>query len=135
MTVVAPETGIGKNAVTHWKVIERYGYTTLVECILETGRTHQIRAHMKAIGHPLFADERYGGMEVLRGERSSTYKAFINNCFKLCPRQALHAKTLGFVHPTTGKQMDFTSELPDDLNAVIQKWRDYINGTTRNTME
>lgn len=135
MTVVAPESGIGKPAVTHWRVIERYGYTTLVECILETGRTHQIRAHMKAIGHPLFADERYGGMEVLRGERSSSYKAFINNCFKLCPRQALHAKTLGFVHPVTGKQMDFTSELPDDLNAVIRKWRDYINGTTRNTME
>lgn len=127
MTVMHPDSGIGKPAVTHWRVIERYGYTTLVECILETGRTHQIRAHMKSIGHPLFADERYGGMEVLRGERSSSYKAFINNCFKLCPRQALHAKTLGFVHPVTGEQMDFTSKLPDDLGALIEKWRNFIN--------
>ena len=133
MTVTAPDSGIGKPAVTHWRVIERYGYTTLVECILETGRTHQIRAHMKHIGHPLFADERYGGMEILRGERSSPYKAFINNCFKLCPRQALHAKTLGFVHPVTNKQMDFTSELPEDLGAVIRKWQEFIAGTTRNT--
>lgn len=133
MTVTAPDSGIGKPAVTHWRVIERYGYTTLVECILETGRTHQIRAHMKHIGHPLFADERYGGMEILRGERSSSYKAFINNCFKLCPRQALHAKTLGFVHPVTNKQMDFTSELPEDLGAVIRKWQEFIAGTTRNT--
>ncbi len=128
MTVMHPDLGVGKPAVTHWRVIERYGYTTLVECILETGRTHQIRAHMKSIGHPLFADERYGGMEILRGERSSAYKAFINNCFKLCPRQALHAKTLGFVHPVTGKQMDFTSEMPEDLSAVIEKWRVFING-------
>lgn len=128
MTVMHPDSGIGKPAVTHWRVIERYGYTTLVECILETGRTHQIRAHMKSIGHPLFADERYGGMEVLRGEQSSSYKAFISNCFKLCPRQALHAKTLGFVHPVTGEQMDFTSELPEDLGAVIEKWRNFING-------
>lgn len=127
MTVMHPDSGIGKPAVTHWRVIERYGYTTLVECILETGRTHQIRAHMKSIGHPLFADERYGGMEMLRGERSSSYKAFINNCFKLCPRQALHAKTLGFVHPVTGEQMDFTSDLPSDLNALIEKWRAFIN--------
>lgn len=128
MTVMHPDSGIGKPAVTHWRVLERYGYTTLVECILETGRTHQIRAHMKSIGHPLFADERYGGMEVLRGERSSSYRAFISNCFKLCPRQALHAKTLGFVHPVTGEQMDFTSELPEDLGAVIEKWRNFING-------
>ncbi|MDE5986565.1 MAG: RluA family pseudouridine synthase [Prevotella sp.] len=133
MTVTAPDSGIGKPAVTHWRVIERYGYTTLVECILETGRTHQIRAHMKHIGHPLFADERYGGTEILRGERSSSYKAFINNCFKLCPRQALHAKTLGFVHPVTNKQMDFTSELPEDLGAVIRKWQEFITGTTRDT--
>lgn len=133
MTVTAPDSGIGKPAVTHWRVIERYGYTTLVECILETGRTHQIRAHMKHIGHPLFADERYGGMEILRGERSSSYRAFISNCFKLCPRQALHAKTLGFVHPVTNKQMDFTSELPEDLGAVIRKWQEFIAGTTRNT--
>ena len=128
MTVLPPGSETGKPAVTHWRVIERFGYTTLVECILETGRTHQIRAHMKAIGHPLFADERYGGCEILRGERSSAYKAFINNCFKLCPRQALHAQTLGFEHPVTGRQMDFSSPMPEDLEAVIQKWRDFING-------
>lgn len=123
MCVMPPGSDVGKPAVTHWRVIERFGYVTLVECILETGRTHQIRAHMKHIGHPLFADERYGGMEILRGERSSSYKAFINNCFKVCPRQALHARTLGFVHPTTGEQMDFTSEWPEDLGALIEKWR------------
>ena len=128
MTVLPPGSETGKPAVTHWRVIERFGYTTLVECILETGRTHQIRAHMKAIGHPLFADERYGGCEILRGERSSAYKAFINNCFKLCPRQALHAQTLGFEHPVTGRQMDFSSPMPEDLEAVIQMWRDFING-------
>ncbi len=128
MTVTSPDSGIGKPAVTHWRVIERFGYVTLVECILETGRTHQIRAHMRHIGHPLFADERYGGMEVLRGERSSTYKAYIQNCFNLCPRQALHARTLGFVHPKTKKQMDFTSELPDDLRQLIEKWRSYVKG-------
>ena len=135
MCVFPPDSEIGKSAVTHYKVIERFGYVTLVECILETGRTHQIRAHMKHIGHPLFADERYGGMEILRGERSSTYKAFINNCFQLCPRQALHAQTLGFVHPVTGKQMDFTSRMPQDMEQLIEKWRAYIKGTTRNTFE
>ena len=133
MKVFSPESGIGKNAVTHYRVIERYGYTTLVECILETGRTHQIRVHMKHIGHPLFADATYGGEEVLRGQRSSTYKAFINNCFKCCPRQALHAKTLGFIHPITGVQMDFDSEWPDDFRQLIEKWRGYIHGTTQNT--
>ncbi len=133
MTVTSPDSGIGKEAVTHYRVLERFGYVTLVECILETGRTHQIRAHMRHIGHPLFADERYGGMEILRGERSSTYKAFIQNCFSLCPRQALHARTLGFVHPKTGKQMDFTSELPDDLRNLIEKWRAYVKGTTKDT--
>lgn len=133
MTVADINSGIGKPAVTHYKVIERFGYVTLVECILETGRTHQIRAHMKHIGHPLFADERYGGMEILRGERSSSYKAFVQNCFSLCPRQALHARTLGFVHPTTKKQMDFTSELPDDLRSLIDKWRAYVKGTTKDT--
>lgn len=126
MTVLPPGSEMGKPAVTHWRVIERYGYTTLVECILETGRTHQIRAHMKSIGHPLFADERYGGMEILRGERSSSYKAFVNNCFKLCPRQALHARTLGFVHPKTGEQMDFTSEWPEDFGALLHKWQEFI---------
>ncbi len=128
MTVTSPDSGIGKPAVTHWRVIERFGYVTLVECILETGRTHQIRAHMRHVGHPLFADERYGGMEILRGERSSTYKAYIQNCFNLCPRQALHARTLGFVHPKTKKQMDFTSELPADLRQLIEKWRSYVKG-------
>jgi len=115
MTVFPPDSGIGKCAVTHYKVIERFGYVTLIECILETGRTHQIRAHMKYLGHPLFNDERYGGSEILRGERSGSYKQFIQNCFKICPRQALHARTLGFVHPDTGKQMDFTSSLPNDM--------------------
>ena len=128
MTVTAPDSGIGKPAVTHWKVIEKFGYVTLIECILETGRTHQIRAHMKHIGHPLFCDERYGGTEILRGTRSSAYKAFIQNCFKLCPRQALHAKTLGFVHPVTGEQMDFTSDWPQDFSSLIEKWRHYVNG-------
>jgi len=133
MKAFSLESGIGKNAVTHYRVIERYGYTTLVECILETGRTHQIRVHMKHIGHPLFADATYGGEEVLRGQRSSTYKAFINNCFKCCSRQALHAKTLGFIHPITGVQMDFDSEWPDDFRQLIEKWRGYIHGTTQNT--
>ena len=135
MTVYSPESGIGKPAVTHYKVIERFGYVTLVECILETGRTHQIRAHMKNIGHPLFGDERYGGTEMLRGNRSTTYRAFIQNCFKTCHRQALHARTLGFVHPGTGKQMDFTSDLPQDMMLLLDKWRVYMNGTTNDTFE
>lgn len=133
MTVMAPDSGIGKPAVTHYRVIERFGYVTLIECILETGRTHQIRAHMKHIGHPLFGDERYGGCEILRGNRSTTYRAFIQNCFKLCNRQALHARTLGFVHPKTHQQMDFTSALPTDLEALIEKWRAFIMGTTNDT--
>lgn len=133
MKVFDTDSDIGKPAVTHYRVIERYGYTTLVECVLETGRTHQIRAHMKHIGHPLFGDERYGGTEILRGQRSSTYKAFVQNGFKLCPRQALHAKTLGFVHPATGRQMDFDSEWPDDFKQLIDKWRHFIKGTTVDT--
>lgn len=133
MKVFDPDSGIGKSAVTHYRVLERFGYTTLIECILETGRTHQIRAHMKHIGHPLFADETYGGNEVLRGQRSSSYKAYIQNCFKICPRQALHAKTLGFIHPRTGQQLDFTSEWPADFSALIEKWRNFISGTTLNT--
>ena len=128
MTVTSPDSEVGKPAITHYKVVERLGYVTLVECVLETWRTHQIRAHMRSIGHPLFADERYGGTEILRGERSSTYKAFIHNCFKLCPRQALHAQTLGFRHPKTGEQMDFTSPIPADLASVIEKWRVYMKG-------
>ena len=126
MAVFPPDSDTGKPAITHYRVLERYGYTTLVECRLETGRTHQIRAHMKHIGHPLFADERYGGCEILRGERSASYKAYIQNCFKLCPRQVLHARTLGFRHPRTGEQMDFTSPLPDDMQALIDKWRNYL---------
>ena len=135
MTVLPPGSEQGKPAVTHYRVVERFGYVTLVECILETGRTHQIRAHMRHIGHPLFGDERYGGTEILRGNRSSTYKAFIQNCLALCPRQALHAQTLGFVHPTTHQQMDFTSSLPSDMDALIEKWRAYIKGTTNDTFE
>ncbi|MBQ7420229.1 MAG: RluA family pseudouridine synthase [Prevotella sp.] len=125
MAVYPPGSEIGKSAVTHYKVLERYGYVTLVECRLETGRTHQIRAHMRHIGHPLFGDERYGGTEILRGERTASYKAFIQNCFKLCPRQALHARTLGFRHPVTHQQMDFTSELAEDMAALVDKWRNY----------
>ena len=127
MAVFPPDSDTGKPAVTHYRVLERYGYTTLVECRLETGRTHQIRAHMKHIGHPLFADERYGGCEILRGERTASYKAYIQNCFRLCPRQVLHARTLGFRHPRTGEQMDFTSALPDDMQALIEKWRNYLS--------
>lgn len=135
MNVFPPDSEIGKSAVTHYRILERFGYVTLVECILETGRTHQIRAHMKHIGHPLFGDERYGGTEILRGQRSSTYKAFIQNCFKVCNRQALHAKTLGFVHPTTGRQMDFTSELPNDMQQLLDKWSIYVHGTNNDTFE
>ena len=135
MNVFPPDSEIGKSAVTHYRILERFGYVTLVECILETGRTHQIRAHMKNIGHPLFGDERYGGTEILRGQRSSTYKAFIQNCFKVCNRQALHAKTLGFVHPTTGRQMDFTSDLPNDMQQLLNKWSIYVHGTNNDTFE
>lgn len=117
----------GKHAVTHYRVLERLGYVTLVECILETGRTHQIRVHMKHIGHTLFNDKRYGGHEILRGTRFSKYKQFVNNCFDICPRQALHAKTLGFIHPKTGKEMNFTSELPTDMQQLIDKWKGYIS--------
>ena len=127
MAVFPPGSDVGKTAITHYRVLERYGYTTLVECRLETGRTHQIRAHMNHIGHPLFADERYGGTEILRGERTASYKAYIQNCFKLCPRQALHARTLGFVHPVTREQMDFTSPLAADMEQLIDKWRRYVN--------
>lgn len=116
---------IGKPAVTHFKVLERFGYVTLVSCILETGRTHQIRVHMKHIGHPLFNDARYGGDLILKGTTFTKYKQFIDNCFKVLPRQALHAKTLGFVHPTTGTMMRFDTELPQDMQDCIEKWRNY----------
>ncbi|MCD8290451.1 MAG: RluA family pseudouridine synthase [Prevotella sp.] len=127
MTVFPPDSEIGKPAITHYKVLEKFGYVTLVECVLETGRTHQIRAHMKHIGHPVFSDERYGGNMILRGNRTSKYKQFVDNCFALCPRQALHAKTLGFKHPKTGKMMDFSSPLPDDMRLLVEKWRNYTS--------
>ena len=119
------ENPAAKHAVTHYKVIERFAYVTLVECKLETGRTHQIRVHMKHIGHTLFNDERYGGNEPLKGTTSAKYKQFVKNCFDVCPRQALHAKTLGFVHPTSGDWMQFDSELPDDMINLLDKWRKF----------
>lgn len=119
------ENPFAKHAVTHYKVLERFGYVTLVECRLETGRTHQIRVHMKHIGHTLFNDERYGGNVILKGSTSAYYKLFVKNCFFACPRQALHAKTLGFVHPTTKEYMHFESELPDDMQELIDMWRAY----------
>lgn len=117
----------GKEAITHFRVLEKFGYVTLIECELETGRTHQIRAHMKYIGHPIFNDETYGGNIILKGTTFSKYKQFVNNCFKLIPRQALHAKSLGFVHPRTGEKLFFDSELPDDFSKVLDKWRKYTN--------
>ncbi len=123
---VYPDGEIGKHAVTHYKVLERLGYVTLVQCILETGRTHQIRAHMKYIGHTLFNDERYGGHEILKGTTFTKYKQFVQNCFKVLPRQALHAKSLGFIHPHTGKKMSFDTDIPEDMNLCIDKWRGYI---------
>lgn len=120
---------IGKHAVTHYSVLERFGFVTLVQCQLETGRTHQIRVHMKHIGHPLFNDERYGGSEILKGNVSSSYRQFIRNCFEACPRQALHARTLGFVHPRTKEEMFFNSELPNDMTQLITRWRNYASGT------
>lgn len=124
---VYPQGDHGKTAVTHYRVIEKLGYVNLVECVLETGRTHQIRVHMKHIGHPLFNDETYGGNKILKGTSFSKYKQFVENCFSILPRQALHAKTLGFIHPVTGKEMLFDSELPDDMAQVIEKWRNYIS--------
>lgn len=122
---VFPDGDFGKHAVTHYKVIERFSYVTLVECKLETGRTHQIRAHMKHIGHTLFNDERYGGDQILKGTTFTKYKQFVDNCFKVLSRQALHAKTLGFEHPTTGEFMRFNSEIPDDMVECMGKWKNY----------
>ena len=115
----------GKTAVTHFRVLERFGYVTLVECVLETGRTHQIRVHMNSIGHPLFNDARYGGDRILKGTLYAKYKQFIDNCFALCPRQALHAKTLGFIHPVTKEKISLDSEIPSDMAALLEKWRRY----------
>ena len=123
---VFPDGEYGKHAVTHYTVLKRIGYVSLVECRLETGRTHQIRVHMKYLNHPLFNDSNYGGDQILRGTTFSKYRQFVQNCFKILPRQALHAKTLGFVHPVRGEKMLFNSELPDDMKTVIDKWENYI---------
>ncbi len=125
---VFPDGSLGKHAVTHYKVLEELGYVTLVECKLETGRTHQIRVHFQHIGHPLFNDFEYGGDQILKGTTFTKYKQFVQNCFNILPRQALHAKTLGFVHPSSGEFMRFDSEIPDDMAQVIEKWRRYLSG-------
>jgi 23S rRNA pseudouridine1911/1915/1917 synthase len=128
---VFPEGDHGKHAVTHYKVLKRYGYVTLVECKLETGRTHQIRVHMKHIGHTLFGDFEYGGDKVLKGTTFNKYKQFVQNCLDLLPRQALHARTLSFTHPTTGEWMSFESNLPDDMQAVLNKWENYSENSMK----
>ena len=124
---VFPDGETGRTAITHYKVLERFGYITLIECQLETGRTHQIRVHLKYAGHPLFNDESYGGNFVLKGTTFTKYKQFVENCFKILPRQALHAKSLGFIHPSSGKYIFFDSEIPEDMQTVIDKWRRYIS--------
>lgn len=121
-----PEGEHGKEAITHYKVLERFGYVTLVECRLETGRTHQIRVHMQHIGHPLFNDDTYGGDRIVKGTVYTKYKQFVDNCFDICKRQALHAKTIGFIHPATKKEVLFESELAEDIQEVIEKWRNYV---------
>ena len=122
---VFPDGEYGKNAITNYRVVERFGYVTMVECKLETGRTHQIRAHFKHIGHPIFNDPEYGGDAILKGTTFTKYKQFIQNCFKICPRQALHAKSLEFKHPTTDKLVSFESDLPEDMALLVEKWRNY----------
>jgi 23S rRNA pseudouridine1911/1915/1917 synthase len=126
-----PEGDHGKEAITHYKVLERFGYVTMVECVLETGRTHQIRVHMKYLGHPLFNDDFYGGDKIVKGTVYAKYKQFVDNCFAICPRQALHAKTLGFTHPSTGATMYFDTDLPDDMKKVIEKWRGYVQSNNQ----
>jgi 23S rRNA pseudouridine1911/1915/1917 synthase len=121
-----PDGEHGKEAITHYSVVERFGYVTVVECVLETGRTHQIRVHMKHLGHPLFNDDFYGGDKIVKGTVYAKYKQFVENCFAICPRQALHAKTLGFTHPTTGKELYFDTPLPADIEQVIDRWRKYV---------
>lgn len=125
MAVYPPDGEIGKPAVTHYRVLQRFGYVTLVECKLETGRTHQIRVHMQSIGHPLFNDERYGGDRILKGTTFTKYKQFVENCFAVMPRHGLHAMSLGFVHPTTRESLYFESEYPDDFDACVKKWEGY----------
>ncbi|MBD5279772.1 MAG: RluA family pseudouridine synthase [Bacteroides sp.] len=122
---VTGDPAVGKHAVTHYEVVERFGYVTVVKCVLETGRTHQIRVHMLSEGHPLFNDARYGGDRILKGTTFAKYKQFVDNCFAICPRQALHARTLGFVHPATGEQMDFECAVPEDMTTLIERWRNY----------
>jgi 23S rRNA pseudouridine1911/1915/1917 synthase len=121
-----PEGDFGKEAITHYKVLERFGYVTMVQCELETGRTHQIRVHMKHIGHPLFNDELYGGDKIVKGTVFSKYRQFVENCFEICPRHALHARTIGFIHPGTGKPVLFESAIPQDMSMLIEKWRNYV---------
>ena len=132
---VYPNGECGKSAVTHYRTIERLGYVSLVECVLETGRTHQIRVHMKHIGHTLFNDERYGGDQILRGTTFTKYRQFVQNCFEICPRQALHAKTLGFIHPRTGEEMFFDTEVPSDMTNLVERWRQYISSRDLNEVE
>lgn len=129
VTVAFEDESIGRHAITHYEVLETLRYVALVKCELETGRTHQIRAHMKHLGHPLFNDVTYGGDKILKGTTFSKYKSFVENCFKLMPRQALHAKSLGFVHPVTSEKMYFESELPEDFEQVLEKWRHYVQYT------
>lgn len=124
-----PEGDHGKEAITHYEVLERLGYVTLVQCVLETGRTHQIRVHMKHIGHPLFSDDFYGGDKIMKGTVFAKYKQFVENCFAICPRQALHARTLGFTHPETNEPVNFEAPVPDDMRSLIEKWRNYVAGT------
>ena len=125
MSVPKENESFGKKAITHYRVIERFNYLTLLECELETGRTHQIRSHMKHIGHPIFSDSRYGGDKILKGTIFNKYKQFVSNCFDIMPRQALHAKSLGFIHPVTNKELYFESELPQDFQNCLKKWRNY----------
>jgi 23S rRNA pseudouridine1911/1915/1917 synthase len=122
---VFPDGDQGKEAITHFKVLERLGYVTLISCKLETGRTHQIRAHMRYLGHPLFNDARYGGDKIVKGTTFTKYKQFVENAFQVLPRQALHARTLGFEHPVSGNQLHFEAPIPEDMQACIEKWRGY----------
>ena len=124
---VFPNSEFGKRAITNYKVVERFRYTTLIECKLETGRTHQIRVHLKHIGHPVFNDMEYGGDKILKGTTFTKYKQFVTNCFKICNRQALHARSLSFEHPMSKKKLEFISDLPDDMRELIEKWRKYTN--------